>query len=64
MGDPMEKTDERPDTPKLPTPSHMLAVVLELGIVVTFVFEQSWIGLALCGAYSWFSATWAVFRDT
>lgn len=60
----MEETDEqRPNPPKLPTPSHAVAVALELGIVVTFVFEQSLLGLGLCAAYSWFSATWAMFRD-
>ena len=52
--------DNQPDPPKLPDPRFALAVALELSIVVTFVAERSVIGLLLCVAYAYFSATWAM----
>ena len=56
-------TSDRPEVPKPPSVPHMLAVALELAIVGTFIANRSIIGLALCFAYVWFSATWAaVFR--
>lgn len=40
---------------------HSLAVLLELSILATFVAEQSALGVVLCLAYGWFSATRALF---
>lgn len=58
-----ELTLDRPDPdPKPPPrPSHILAVCLEIGMVATFVAHHSVVGLVLCVAYAWFSATWALF---
>jgi hypothetical protein len=51
---------ERPRKPKLPKPGHALAVAIELAIVGTFTAHHSYVGLALCAAYAWYSATWAL----
>ena len=51
-----------PKPPKLPRTNHLIAVVLELTIVITFIGNHSLFGVALCGAYGWYSATWALFR--
>ena len=55
------------DRPKEPRPpprvGHLLAVLLELSMVAVFAAEHSITGLCLALAYSWFSATWALFRD-
>ena len=48
--------------PKLPRPGLIVAVLLELCIVATFTVHHSYVGLALCGVYSWFSATWCLLR--
>jgi hypothetical protein len=50
----IEKTGKsRPPIPLL------IAVALELAIVATFMVLHSGIGLLLCAAYAWFSATWS-----
>lgn len=50
-------------TPEPPRLSHVVAVVLELAIVSVLVAHHSIGGLVLCVAYSWFSASWALFRS-
>jgi len=56
-----ELAGDRPRTPKPPRLSHIVAVILELSIVATLTAHHSYVGLGLCGAYAWFSATWALF---
>lgn len=58
-----ELTQEHRKTPKPPSLLHVVACLLELAIVATFFGEQSIVGLALCVGYSFFSATWALFRS-
>lgn len=53
--------DDKPKVPKPPRLSLLLAIALELAIVVTFATERSIVGLLLCAAYAWFSATWSAF---
>jgi hypothetical protein len=50
--------------PKPPSFSHMLAVLLEVSIFATFLALQSKFGALLCGAYFYFSATWAAIFGT
>jgi hypothetical protein len=45
--------------PKPPSFSHVFAVLLEVSIFATFLALQSKFGALLCGAYFYFSATWA-----
>jgi hypothetical protein len=58
----MEHAEDRPQSPKPPRLSHLIAVILELCIVATLVAHRSVMGLLLCAGYAWFSATWALFR--
>jgi hypothetical protein len=37
----------------------MLAILIEVSIFATFIALQSSFGALLCGAYFYFSATWA-----
>lgn len=55
-------TDFFPKGPKPPSILHMVAVLLELAIVTTFIANRSLFGVALCVAYCWFSATYALFE--
>jgi hypothetical protein len=55
-------TKDRPHAPEPPRLSHLLAVALELSMVVVFAANRSAVGLVLCAAYLWFSATLALFR--
>lgn len=48
--------------PKLPKFSFILAVAIELAIALTFIYERSILGVVLCIAYFWFSATLAMIR--
>lgn len=50
----------RPEPPPVRW-SFFVAVLLELLIVLEFVHRRSWLGLALCLGYGWFSATRAAF---
>lgn len=59
-----DTTRDRVEPPKPPSYRHLLAVALELSIVATFAAEKSYVGLSLCIAYAWFSATWAAFVGT
>ena len=59
-----EDVDDRPDAPEPLHPLHALAVLLELGIVGTFIVDRSWCGIALCLAYAWFSACVNVLRSS
>jgi hypothetical protein len=49
-----------PKGPKFP---HVVAVVLELSMLATFIANRSIVGILLAFAYAWFSATWAMFFD-
>lgn len=49
-------------TPEPPSIGHIIAVILELSIVATFIVHRSAIGLILCVAYLYFSATRALFK--
>lgn len=51
-----------PKPPKLPKPSHVMAVFIETCIVATFIYHHSIAGVFLCVTYFWFSATYALFR--
>jgi len=42
----------------------IVAVCLELAIATTLVVHRSIVGVLLCLAYAWFSATWAFFKDS
>lgn len=57
-----EIAEDRPKPPKAPRPLHVVACLLEIAIVAAFFSERSIVGLVLCLGYSWFSATWALFR--
>jgi hypothetical protein len=58
-----ELAEDRPKVPKPPNRLHLLACALEAAIVAAFIGHRSILGLLLCLAYGWFSATWAlVFR--
>jgi hypothetical protein len=48
-------------TPTPPGLGHIIAVILELSIVATFIVHRSAVGLLLCVAYAYFSATRALF---
>jgi len=50
----------RTTPPKGPRLSAWLAMAIEWGIVFTFFANGSLLGLVLCGAYAWFSASWAI----
>jgi hypothetical protein len=54
----MEAAARKP--PPSPRPGMFVAVALELGLVMVLAYEHSVVGLLLCAAYSWFSATWAL----
>lgn len=58
----MQLAEDRPKLPKPPSLPHSTACALELGMVATFIAHRSIVGLLLCVAYAWFSATWAMFR--
>lgn len=49
--------------PEPPDFGMLIAVLLELSIVATFVANRSVLGLVLCAGYVWFSATWAFFAS-
>lgn len=55
-----ERAEDRPDAPKPPSGSHLIAVLLEISMVNVFIAHRSILGLALAAAYAWFSATWAL----
>lgn len=55
----VRRTSEPPKGPRL---GAWLAMAIELGIVLTFFANSSGIGLLLCGAYAWFSATWSILE--
>lgn len=58
-----ELAGDAPREPKKPpNPRLVVAVCLELGIVGTLVAHHSVLGLVLCVAYAWFSATWSFFQ--
>lgn len=40
---------------------HLFAIAVEAGFVLTFLYHESILGFVLCGAYAWYSATWAWF---
>jgi hypothetical protein len=50
-----------PLDPKGPSWSHLLAVALEVAILAELVRQHSIVGVMLCVAYAWYSATWAAF---
>lgn len=50
----------RTTPPKGPRLSAWVAVSIECAIACTFFAHGSLLGLLLCAAYGWFSATWAV----
>ncbi len=55
-----ELAADRPEVPKPPNWRYILAALLELGMVATFSVHRSIVGLLLCSAYAWYSATWAL----
>ena len=60
----VELTEDLPKAPKPVRPSWLLACALEAAIVATFIADRSVVGLALCVAYAYFSAIWALaFRS-
>lgn len=58
-----ELAEDRPKAPKLPNIPTLIAVLLELSIVFMFTVHHSVVGLLLCLAYFWFSATRALLFD-
>jgi hypothetical protein len=57
----LDTTIDKPRSPRPPpTVQHVVAVCLELGVFATFACERSIVGLVLCAAYFWFSATWSL----
>lgn len=51
-----------PRGPDPPSASFVLAVVLELCMVATFIANKSVTGLILAGCYAYYSATWALIN--
>jgi hypothetical protein len=60
----MDLAEDRPKTPKPPRLGLIVAVMLEISVVATFTVHHSVVGLLLCAAYAWFSATWALFQGS
>lgn len=52
----------KPKPPKMPSPGHLMAVLIELCIAATFFANRSIMGLFLCVCYLYFSATWALLH--
>jgi hypothetical protein len=49
--------------PKPPSHGPLIAVLLELSMLTVFVMERAWVGVGLCVAYFWFSATCAMVTN-
>ncbi|HET8939002.1 MAG TPA: hypothetical protein VFN67_36410 [Polyangiales bacterium] len=56
---------EQTQPPQLPPPKvgAYIAALIEIGILATFVSYHSWLGIALCAAYAWFTSTWMLLED-
>ena len=55
----MTTDTHKPEPPPLPSSLHMLAILLEVMIFGTFMAHKSILGMLLCAAYFWWSATYA-----